>query len=213
MQLRELQSSLERRYDVNIPYRVDQFFCNDTDTIRSCLGRMPGATEMLLIHEDGDNLDLTLYIDKKTMSRVDAANWEPASIDRHFNAYCAAIEGVSHFVYLTWNAGHNKSVKLLEMEIQAEVDKFVVTATNCLPDTAHRALLTRLFDNIRYRDDLSDDEQHRYEQANALACQYCHWLLDSFSLDLASRGLRAELARFYRMNSQRKIAHIRERVH
>ncbi len=36
-----------------------------------------------------------------------------------------ALEGVSHFVYLAWNAGHDKPVSLLELEMQAEVDKYV----------------------------------------------------------------------------------------
>ncbi len=213
MLLQEVQTSLERRYDVNVPFRVDEFFCNDTDTILQCLGRLPTATEMLLIHEDGDNLDMTLYIDKKTMSRVDKTNWELSSINRHFNAYCTAIEGVSHFVYLAWNARYNKAVKLLEMEIQAEVDKFVVTATHQLAEPDVRDLLRRLFEDIHYRADLSPDEQLRYEQANSLASQYCTWLADSFEFDTAGDDLRAELARFYRMNSHRKIDHIRARVH
>ncbi len=213
MQLQELQSDLERRYDVNVPYSVDEFFCNDTDTILNCLGRHPTATEMLLIREDGDNLDLTLYIDKQTMSRFDETNRELSSINRHFSEYCAAVEGVSHFVYLTWNAGYNKAVKLLEMEIQAEVDKFVVTATHSLQQEDIRELLSRLFDNIRYRTDLSDEERVRYEQANLLASQYCNWLAESFELSAADTALRAELARFYRMNSRRKIAHIRKVMH
>ena len=213
MLLQEVQTNLERRYDVNLPFSVDEFFCNDPETILHCLGRHPTATEMLLIHEDGKNLDLTLYIDKKTMSHVDQTNWEPSSINQHFSAYCTAIEGVSHFVYLTWNAHYNKTVKLLEMEIQAEVDKFVVTAGNQPSGPDIRDLLGRLFEDIHYRADLTSDELLRYELANTLASQYCTWLAETFDFDAADDDLRAELARFYRMNSHRKIAHIRGRVH
>src|SRR5437762_13493477 len=38
-----------------------------------------------------------------------------------------ALEGVSHFLYLAWNAGHDRPVSLLELEMQAEVDKYVVS--------------------------------------------------------------------------------------
>src|SRR5213082_2396274 len=38
-----------------------------------------------------------------------------------------ALEGVSHFLYLAWNAGHDRPVSLLELEMQAEVDKYVAS--------------------------------------------------------------------------------------
>ena len=41
--------------------------------------------------------------------------------------YWTALEGVSHFLYLAWNAGHDKPVSLLELEMQAEVDKYVAS--------------------------------------------------------------------------------------
>ena len=40
--------------------------------------------------------------------------------------FCLALEGVSHFLYLIWNASFDRSVTLLEMELQAEIDKFVM---------------------------------------------------------------------------------------
>ena len=41
--------------------------------------------------------------------------------------YWTALEGVSHFMYLAWNAGHDRAVSLLELELQAEIDKYVAS--------------------------------------------------------------------------------------
>ena len=64
--------------------------------------------------------------------------------------YLTAAEGVSHFVYVAWNAGHDKPVTLLELELQAEVDKYVLGAwllreqgAGRFPRELHRALFER----------------------------------------------------------------------
>ena len=38
--------------------------------------------------------------------------------------YCTALEGVSHFHYLVWSLARGRNVSLLELELQAEVDKY-----------------------------------------------------------------------------------------
>lgn len=213
MQLQDLQQQLQHRYDVAVPYNVNEFFCNDTQTIVNCLGRLPASEEMLLIHEDGDNLDITLFIDQTVMTLIDQTDSSLSSINRHFNEICIAIEGVSHFVYLTWNAGYNKPVKLLEMEIQAEVDKFIVTSANRFSQSEITTLQARLFSNVSYRANLPAEERKRYQQANQMAGHYCSWLARSFTLNQSDKTLHAELARFYRMNGSAKIAHIRKHMH
>ena len=52
------------------------------------------------------------------LTRLDADNLED---------FWTAFEGVSHFTYYAWNAQREKRVTLLEMELQAEVDKYVAT--------------------------------------------------------------------------------------
>ena len=42
--------------------------------------------------------------------------------------YCTALEGVSHFHYLVWSLARGRNVSLLELELQAEVDKYATRA-------------------------------------------------------------------------------------
>ncbi len=56
--------------------------------------------------------------------------------------YWTALEGVSHFHYFAWNAGHDKPVTLLELELQAEIDKYVASYL-LLQAAVSRALSSR----------------------------------------------------------------------
>ena len=46
---------------------------------------------------------------------------------RNLADYWTALEGVSHFQYLAWNASLNRAVSIHELEVQAEVDKYAAT--------------------------------------------------------------------------------------
>ena len=68
--------------------------------------------------------------------------------------FWSALEGVSHFTYYAWNAARDKSVSLFELELQAEVDKFVTTSKAAAPADGPRAerlarLAIRLTDSGR----------------------------------------------------------------
>ena len=52
--------------------------------------------------------------------------------------YCTALEGVSHFHYVTWSAGCARNVSLLELELQAEVDKYASALSLLLAQRAGR---------------------------------------------------------------------------
>ena len=71
---------------------------------------------------------MALYIDAAVLERL--ARRDPFDALTHENLadYLTAAEGVSHFVYVAWNTGHDKPVTLLELELQAEVDKYVLGA-------------------------------------------------------------------------------------
>ena len=94
-----------------------------------------------------------------------------------------ALEGVSHFHYLCWNASYDKSVTLLELELQAEVDKYVTVlmllgAQGSRTDSG--AIHQRLFDEIHFRGDLPVEHLTRYQDANYYAAKYCRALSEHY---------------------------------
>ena len=208
--LASIQNALEIRYDVSVPYRVENFVLHDSEQFEELCGDTPAAPEVLLLQESDDNLDLTLFLDSCVMDNASKTNWKDDWLGDGFSDHCIVLEGVSHFLYLVWNAHYDRAVSVLELEVQAEIDKFVFAAL-----IANRAglpipnLLTRLFEQVSYRGSLSAEVKLRYESANRYAALYCQWLYEEFQFYTSNRELRAELARFYRLTGSAKIERIR----
>src|SRR6201991_295198 len=114
--------------------------------------------------------------------------------------YWTALEGVSHFVYLAWNAGHDKPVTLLELELQAEIDKYVLAAwllrsqgAGRFPRELHRAL----FDRARIDPVAAGGRAGLYRMASRYAARFCRRIAGRLenTARSASRELLAELRR------------------
>ncbi|MYH89326.1 MAG: hypothetical protein F4128_00470 [Gammaproteobacteria bacterium] len=120
---------------------------------------------------------------------------------------------MSHFVHLVWRARESRSTSRLELELQAEVDKFVSSINllgrqglGAVPPALHH----RLFQQVRFDETLDDSERNRYETANRYAARYCHHLEARFlrPFNAGPRAISDELRDFYRLNLREKIARI-----
>ena len=113
-------------------------------------------------------------------------------------------------MYYAWNAHRRRPVTLMEMELQAEVDKFVSTAYLIESQTGNfpRRLHRWLFDLPVLSADLSDEERQRYYDANRYAGKYCLELLRKLHGGESARALQPELREFYRMPRGQKIERI-----
>ncbi len=98
---------------------------------------------------------------------------------------------------------------LLELELQAEVDKYVSTMQMALEQRDHdmlHGLHGQLFDNYRIRDDLDHEQVERYRAASEYAARFCRRLRQRILH--GGDSAFAELRRFYRMPLGDKISHI-----
>jgi hypothetical protein len=213
MKLNELQSELERIYDVSTPHRVEDFLLEDPDVAGRLLPRASAdeCPERLLVAQGEDTLDVTLFLHRTVLARLRQDN--PAQLLHRGNLqyFWLALEGVSHFLYLAWNAAFERCITALEMELVAEVDKFVTTAAllqRQQGSVALRPLRRVLFEAIRFRSGLGEEERGRYHEANRLAARYCHTLEARYGEDPEAPDLVRELRRFYRMSRGEKIHHI-----
>ena len=107
-------------------------------------------------------------------------------------------------------ASHDRAVTLLEMELQAEVDKFVATAAllRRQGEQPPRRLHDWLFTHTKLAAELSAAEQERYARANHYAAKYCRKLWPQLSSRGGWDAARNELRRFYRLTRRAKIDHI-----
>lgn len=167
--------------------------------------------ERLLISEYQNGLDLSLYISAEIYQYLEGSH--PINLihqGRH-SEFCLMLEGVSHFLYVVWNAKHHRQITLLEMELQAEIDKFILMQS--LIDHEQESdsinnLRNWLFEKNNYEKNLSSYELERYEQANFYAAKYCMSLQQNHKLSGLNQGLLNDLRRLYRMNQQGKMRYI-----
>ncbi len=172
--------------------------------------------ERLLIAEHEQGLDLSLYISADVMNHLQEFHPLDLIEQGKYSEFCLMLEGVSHFLYVVWNARHLKKVTLLEMEMQAEIDKFVILQS-LLNSSASRDdvafLRAWLFENNVFDKMLSTTELERYKQANYYAGKYCKGLEKQHNLKGLDTGLLKELRRFYRFVQEDKIRYINNQLH
>ena len=123
---------------------------------------------------------------------------------------------MSHFVCVAWNARHDKAVSLLELEMQAEVDKYV-TALWLMraqsPERVPRELHAALFERARVDPLLAGERAGMYRAASDYAGRFCRYLFGMVrngGRDADAR-MQAELRRFYRLSNTAKLEHIQRR--
>jgi len=169
--LGEVQRWLEAVYRVGAP-DVEDFVVDDAqlDAVRPAAAARP-ADEWVLVREGPDGVDLAVWVDARHQAALAAAGSLPAAVEACFPAVCAAVEGVSHFLLLVERARRAEPVSLLELEAQAEVDKFICARLHH-PDRG-REWHARLFRDARLHDGLSEDEAWRYREAGRLAAGLC----------------------------------------
>jgi hypothetical protein len=130
-----------------------------------------------------------------------------------YSEFCLMLEGVSHFLYIVWNANHQKKVTLLEMELQAEVDKFIIMQS-LLDNESTRddvvCLQNWLFEKNGFDAMLTERELERYKQANYYAGKYCMGLQQQYKLSDLNDDLLKELRRFYRLVQEDKMRYINQ---
>ena len=213
--LERLQRQLHDINRSDAGYDIRQFLVTDARVAHALSGgdSLTRSGETLLLREDEDGVALSLYLDEAILERLRSAAPREVLQSGLLNDLCKVIEGLSHFNYVAWRASRDRSVTLLELELQAEVDKFVSTMQLALEQNAPElmdGLHRRLFDEVRLHDHLDERQVERYRAASAYAARFCRSLKPR--LRSWSRDLLPELRHFYRMSLGDKISHIHARA-
>lgn len=190
-----IQEHLEAIYGIRCELRVTDCLL-DADQARALGGTMR-AREELLVREDEGALEVGLFLAPELLHAP-----------KDLGAFCEAAEGVSHFLYLHRAAQLDRRVSLLELEAQAEVDKFAICALGqWAEDGAAPVLHRRLFGETALRDGLDAGERWRYQEASRLAKAYCRRLLPMIAARRLEK-LLGELRYAYRLGAEAKLDYL-----
>lgn len=180
---RRIQAHLERLYGVDAP-DVDDF-----------VKPQPDGREVVLVRESDGELEVAVHLPE------DVLEAHQPSLD----GLCQVAEGVSHFMYLAERARRGLPTTWLELELQAEIDKYALLARLGGGDfdrarAAH--LRERLFVHVSFTHAEGTEHGERYRVANQVGARFAEKLER-----LASRGgqvLRA-LRDFYGAGQREKL--------
>ena len=215
MLLNRLQRHLENIYEVRSNYQVADFLISDPALARE-LDESETARELpekLLIRKQQgeEDVNLGLYLDPELLRRLEANDPTQNLDGQNLHDFWLAIEGISHFLYFTWNASFERRVSLLEMELQGEVDKYILAAIlfysqqqGAVPARLHQ----HLFQDMAYDARLNAAELLRYRRANYFAARFCYSLEKLFLRSRAHAPMLNTLRRFYRLTQHHKISAI-----
>jgi hypothetical protein len=199
-----LQDELESIYRVEPGARVTDFVI---DRARWVELSGSGAPEELVVVQTGDDVELGLFLDEGVYRELLRPQiWTHARIAAH----CQAVEGVSHFLYLAHRAQLPRPVSQLELELQAEIDKFATLVLNLWASGRRGATATLrsvLFERVSYRQNLSVAAREMYEKANFLARLYCRFLEARYVVTNSIEGFLADLRRMYRLGAAEKLSY------
>jgi len=205
--LSRVQRGLEALYRVDTGVAVDDFVIDET--VRDELAPLRRPREQLLVCEEGGEMALALFIEPAVLANLAAHDPGHRLGDHNIGDFLLAVEGVSHFIYAIQCARAERPVSQLELELQAEVDKYVTCLLATQPDPGMSEVLRRrLFADAAYEPDLDDEERDRYRAANDNAHRYAAWLEEVFVVRRRIPEMLAELRRFYREGLASKLATI-----
>jgi hypothetical protein len=128
--------------------------------------------------------------------------------DAGIDGVCQIIEGVSHFVYVVERAHRRREATQLELELQAEVDKWVFLAAAMqheLSVVRSAALRSRLYERVRFEHDEASESGERYRVANDTAHRFVRRLERHYLGPARFDDLRAELRRFFHEGQEAKL--------
>ncbi|MHB8815260.1 MAG: hypothetical protein ACYDAE_18575 [Steroidobacteraceae bacterium] len=215
MLLTQLQQLIGGIYDVSIAHDVYDFLVTDRRRLPASV-RSRASDEDLIVAQPaaaGDEAGISLYLDADLLDRLERQDPMVRLHEGNVADYCKALEGVSHFLYLAWNAGHDRPVSILELEMQAEVDKYVASywlLRRQLPGRFPAELRRILFERTRIDPRLAAGREGLYHEASRYAEKFCRRLERSLRRSGAGTEgeVLSELRRFYRLSNARKLAHI-----
>jgi hypothetical protein len=166
--LQQMQSLITQINDVPLNHDVNQFLLAHVDHLTT--------DEQVLVAPNDDGAELGVYIDPMVLTRLQRNDPFEQLSDHNLADFCTALEGVSHFQYLVWCMERGRAVSLLELELQAEVDKYSAALWLLLRQTNGNfphGLHARMFSQVSFIDGLDPESLQRYQEANRHAAYYC----------------------------------------
>ena len=204
MKVAGLYMTLCRLYGIETPLEIEHFLVMAMEPSPCVLvGNSDISREALIIRQNGDDIEMGLYLDPAIVCALEGGE----ELD-NLDAFSCAAEGVSHFLYVADRAGKGMKVSKLELELQGEVDKFLLIHLIAASrfDSVPREFFERQFESHSFDPSLGADEAARYRAASHFAAKFCAHLRSTCFNPLRRSDLVARAREFFSLRLAGKIA-------
>jgi len=200
---------------VDVQRRLEAFYALDPEApvteylvAPGEVAHLPGGGSRTLVAQAGDEVSVGVVLDEATSAHLEKSDPRVRLDSSNLGAFSTLTEEVSHFLYLLFRARRERQVTQLELELQAEVDKYL-TALFFLSLQNEGAVSTRLrqllFGRYRLAEGVSAESAERYHEASRLASRYCGWLEARYLRTRRLPDLAREARRFWRLGQREKL--------
>ncbi len=191
--IQRIEDELASSYGFRIDVSASECLTQSEEALAMASAGDNRAILLLRQSPDQEELQLGLYFRPELMQILESHNPLERLDSSNLDAFCVAVEEVSHFHLVVNRAQAHQGVSRLELEWQGEIDKWLLAGAFLEKQTGdlHLPQLTRLIFDGSFC--YTTQDQNLYEEAHRLAARYCYKLLP-FLQDCPARQ-RAEKLR------------------
>ena len=170
--------------------------------------QLPGGGSRTLVTQLGDEVGVGVVLDESVGAGFERTDPRERLDGSNLGSFTTLTEEVSHFLYLLSRARGDRPVTQLELELQGEIDKYlIVLFFRGLADEGalSERLRQLLFERYELAAGLSRESCERYHEASRLANRYCGWLESRYLRRRRSEALAHEMRRFFWLGQREKL--------
>ncbi len=212
MLLNQVQNQLEMIYGIGLNERAEEFLIDKKEALNLFTQGEKIPKELLLVRKPKEEtVEVALFLDNNLLDNLNENDPFVSINENNLNDFCILIEGISHFVYFLWKSHNQHPITQLEMEMQAEIDKYLMllfySKTND-DNNLMAQVFDRLFENFTVFETLTREHTAQKLSASDLAMRYCHRIQNKWKNKSDFSELLDEVRQFYNFSQEEKIRHI-----
>lgn len=222
--VRKIDRALKRIYNLENRYWAERFLLRGHNhaiakhhaNLQGAIFVQGGSLEQLT-GTASDDLSVAIYFSEPVRKELsDHTKWRTTEwSQQQMSAFAVATEEISHFNYLIHNAMTGRAISQLELELQGEVDKFLlsyfalITKAERPPGAVFEALFNQLFERFHWSENLNEEQMERYAQANQCAQRFILKCRADLAKPHSSDRVFKLLRQFYRLSASDKMSFVR----
>jgi hypothetical protein len=170
------------------------------------VAHLPGGGSRTLVSQEGGVVRVGVVLDEATGAHIERADPRERLDTGNLGSFSTLTEEVSHFLYVLFRARSERPMIWFELELQAEVDKYLIALFFLSLQNEGAADGLRASSSTgTARGGASAESAARYHEASRLARRYCGWLESRFLRGGRLADLARETRRFWRLGQREKL--------